>query len=198
MSTRQKRILVLTFLSITFLLSSAITYAPSSKSPKIQTKSKLTTDQSRQPSRIKMWDKDGEEYLEEEYLERKERGLLSKASSSNIELVGMWPYGACEASAFDTNRNIAVIGNGETLQVLDISTPSLPSKIGEVFLEAKPYDIVISGNYAYVLTLDSLRVIDISILSSPDEVGFLDMYGYSIAVDYPYVYVAALYFGLDY
>lgn len=37
------------------------------------------------------------------------------AAEAQVEFVGTWPYGRCEACAIDTTRNIALIGNGETL-----------------------------------------------------------------------------------
>jgi hypothetical protein len=86
----------------------------------------------------------------------------SLATEDQVELVGVWPYGPCRASAIDSARNIAVIGNGETLQVLDISTPSSLSKIGEVRLEGTPRDIVLAGNYAYLVTLGYLVIVDLT------------------------------------
>jgi hypothetical protein len=92
-----------------------------------------------------------------------------QASAYNVELVGMWPYGGCYASAVDTARNMALVGNGSTLQVLDISTPYSISKISEVNLEGSPQDIVISGNYAYLVTLSYFKIVDISDLNNPSE-----------------------------
>ena len=189
----RKGILLLVIFIIIFLCAPSITFAPSSKTSELQRKPEIIPDQLRIFSRIERQKQEKEVYLEWE-----EREIRSKDYSSNVELVGMWPYGPCQASDLDTTRNIAVIGNGETLQVLDISNPSSPLKMGEVFLEAKPRDIAISGDYVYVLSSYSLRVIDISTLSSPHEVGNADISGtgYAIAVDYPYIYVAAYSSGL--
>jgi len=159
LSSKKKRILFLTFLIITFLLSSTIANAPGSKESEIQNKYKATSD--------------------------------------DVELVGRWPYGACVTSAVDTTRNIALIGNGYALQVLDISTPSSLSKIGEIELEGLVQDIVISGNYAYVITLSYLKIIDISDLNNPNEVGseyFEDDILQSVAIWSDYVYVASRYY----
>ena len=60
-----------------------------------------------------------------------------------------------------------MIGNGEALQVLDISNSSLPKKIGEVELEGSPQDILIAGNTAYLVTLSYLIIADISDLNRP-------------------------------
>ena len=183
----RKRIFLLAIFIITFLCVSAITFAPGIKTPEIQRKPERNTDQLRLLNRIER-----QKQEKEEYLERRKGELRLKAESSNVELVGKWPYGPCRASDLDTVRNIAVIGNGETLQVLDISEPSSPFKIGEVILHEEPLEIVIAENYAFVLSRYSLKVVDISIPSSPNEVGNVDISGYvrNIAVQYPYLYVA--------
>lgn len=93
--------------------------------------------------------------------------IMSDPASQSIELMGEWPYGRCEACSIDTGRNIALIGNGETMQVLDISNPALPTKIGEVELEGSPQDILIAGNTAYLVTLSYLIIADISDLVRP-------------------------------
>jgi hypothetical protein len=117
----------------------------------------------------------------------------SIATEDQIELVGIWPYGRCEASAIDPARNIALIGNGETLQVLDISNRSSLSKMGEVRLEGSAQDIALSGNYAYLVTLSYLIIVDISDPNNPHEV--LSIYEggtvHSIAFSSNRVYLAS-------
>ena len=118
----------------------------------------------------------------------------SIATEDQVELVGIWPYGRCEASAINPARNIALIGNGVALQVLDISNPSSLSKIGEVRLEGSAQDIALSGNYAYLVTLSYLIVVDISDRNNPFEVASLYFEGsrlQSIALSSDHVYVAA-------
>ncbi len=96
---------------------------------------------------------------------------ISIASPEQIEMVGVWPYGKCEASAIDASRNIALIGNGETLQVLDISNPSSLSQIGEVRIKGNPQDIVLAGNYAYLVTKSYFVIVDLSDPQAPRETG---------------------------
>jgi len=117
----------------------------------------------------------------------------SMSTLDQVELVGVWPYGPCMASAIDPARNIALIGNGETLQVLDISTPSSLSKIGEVRLEGSPQDIELSGNYAYLVTLSYLIIVDISDPTNPYEVLSIYKEGiiHSIAFSSNCVYLAS-------
>jgi len=116
------------------------------------------------------------------------------ATEGQVEFVGIWPYGRCEASAIDTARNIALIGNGETLQVLDISKPSSLSKIGQVRLKGSAQDIVLSGNYTYLVTLSYLIIVDISDRKNPIVVASLYFEGsrlQSIALSSDHVYLAA-------
>jgi hypothetical protein len=93
--------------------------------------------------------------------------VLAGAEAPLVERIGFWPYGPCEAAAIDAARNIAVIGNGETLQVLDISNHFSPSKIGEVELEGNPQDIVISGRYVYLVTRSLFTVVDLADARNP-------------------------------
>ena len=93
--------------------------------------------------------------------------ILSGAEAPIVERIGLWPYGPCEASAVDSARNVALIGNGETLQVLDIVNPFSPSKIGEVRLEGRPQDVVIAGPYAYLITRSLFTVVDLEDLKNP-------------------------------
>ena len=180
----KKRVFFQSFLVIAFLLSLTLNNAPNDKIPEFHNIPEISAFQ---PKHLSNLEKQKEE--KEEYLEKNERG----EGSSNVDLVGIWPYGPCQATALDTSRNIALIGNGETLQVLDISTPSTPSNLGEVVLQVKPRDIAISGSYAYVVSKNSLRVIDISNLSNPTEVGSAEIsgFGYALAVASSHAYVAA-------
>ena len=122
-----------------------------------------------------------------------------RADSENVDFVGRWPYGACEGSAVDTARNIALIGNGYTLQVLDIANPTMLSKMGEIELDGLVQDIEISGSYAYVLTRKYLMIIDISDLTNLQIVGglyFVDFDVRSLAVSSGIAFVAAGFNGL--
>ena len=119
----------------------------------------------------------------------------SLATADLVEFIGLWPYGPCAASAIDTARNIALIGNGETLQVLDISNPSSLSMIGEARLEGNPQGIVVAGNYAYVVTLSYFIVVDLADPKIPREVAsvFLSIGNMrSLALSANHVYLASV------
>jgi hypothetical protein len=119
----------------------------------------------------------------------------SLAAADEVEFMGVWPYGPCQAAAIDPARNIALIGNGETLQVLDISNPSSLSMIGEARLEGNPQGIVVAGNYAYVVTLSYFIVVDLADPKIPREVAsvFLSIGNMrSLALSANHVYLASV------
>ncbi len=51
--------------------------------------------------------------------------------SLNVRFVGNWPFGLCQAVAVDSARNVAFVGSGGGVYVLDVSTPASPSQISE-------------------------------------------------------------------
>jgi hypothetical protein len=76
--------------------------------------------------------------------------------------------------AVQVKGNFAYIGDGsEGLVVLDISTPSAPTLLGNHDTRGI-YDLVIDGNYAYLARYkDGLRVIDISTPVYPHPGGII-------------------------
>jgi hypothetical protein len=125
--------------------------------------------------------------------------LQADPAAEALELLGKWPYGPCEACAIDAGRKLALIGNGETLQVLNISNTSSPAKIGEVSLEGNPQDIEIAGNFAYVMTLNYLLVVSLADLAHPSILAGFSYSGAqlrSLFVSSDRAYVAAN-FGVD-
>jgi hypothetical protein len=104
--------------------------------------------------------------------------LISRAAKqhSNKILIGRWPSGPCEATF--VSGNYAYIGNGGSMDILDINNPAAVVKVGEVITPCVVTGIYVSGNYAYVTNKsDGLRIIDISNLAAPSEVGFFDTDG---------------------
>jgi hypothetical protein len=96
---------------------------------------------------------------------------LAQYDSSNVTLIGRWPFGDCRtAFAFG---NYVCVGNGTCMDVLDVSDPDNPFKVGYVLTESIVSDIHISGNYAYIANWSNgLRVIDLTDPQKPQEVGF--------------------------
>ena len=167
---KKYKIVFLIFIGIALLFGLTLTSATGSKASRIQDKLKPTADRSfaisLHPSKA-----EGLKNGQDEYLSSGDGEQGFKVPSYNVQFVGMWPYGACETAAVDASRNMALIGNGYALQVLDISSPSSLSMIGEVELEGHVQDIAISGDHAYVVTHSHLKIVDISDLNNPHEVG---------------------------
>jgi hypothetical protein len=80
--------------------------------------------------------------------------------------------GAC--NAVGVSGNLAVIGEGPLIRILDVSTPSAPLLVGQLPMKeyASVSDVWIQGSYAYVSAGDALRIVDISDPANPEEVGF--------------------------
>ena len=79
------------------------------------------------------------------------------------------------------------------LQVIDISDPANPQRVGGYDTAGHAYGVAVAGNYAYVADADAgLQVIDISNPANPQRVGGYDTAGtaYGVAVAGNYAYVA--------
>jgi len=115
----------------------------------------------------------------------------------NVELVGQWG-GDCDAVAI--SGNLAYIGLGPSLVILDISEPNNPVKLGKVTLPDMVEDIAVSGSYAYVADhYAGLQIIDVSNASSPVCVGSFDGGGFAggVAIAGSYAYVVGWSAGLQ-
>ena len=117
--------------------------------------------------------------------------LFSPADSENIELVG---HIGGVTRAVAVQGNYAYIGEGPRLTVLDISNPALPTVVGKTpLLPDVVRGVAVAGDYAYVADWDAgLRVVDVSDLAHPTEVGYYDTPGSAedVAVAGGYAYVA--------
>jgi hypothetical protein len=118
-------------------------------------------------------------------------------AQATLNEVGTWGRGQCNAVCAFNNR--LYMGNGRVLDILDISNPQSPAKLGSITLEGFVYSIDVSGNYAYVThQLEGLEVVDISNPASPTMVGAYDTPGYArdVQVVGSYAYIADFYKGL--
>lgn len=118
---------------------------------------------------------------------------IAASDSSNVTLIGFFATGT-EANNVAVKDTIAYVADGTLgVLVIDISDPANPTQIG-VYGNRYAYDIVVSGNYAYVLTYfdNGLAIIDISNSSMPFEAGFMNLPGIpqGIFLSGNYVYVA--------
>jgi hypothetical protein len=91
------------------------------------------------------------------------------------------------------------MGTGRVMDIMDISNPQSPVKLGSVTLKGFVYSIDVSGNYAYTaLYIHGLQVVDISNPASPTVVGAYDTPGYArdVQVVGSYAYIADFHKGL--
>ncbi|MEJ2627839.1 MAG: hypothetical protein P8078_04720, partial [bacterium] len=115
--------------------------------------------------------------------------IMDNGDSLNTEIAGRWAYGPCKA--LTTNGTYAYCSNGGYLDIVDVS--GVPSSTGKVALPEPLYNVVVSGNYAYVADGQSgLRIIDISTPATPFEVGHYNTNGtaYDVVYASDTVYVA--------
>jgi hypothetical protein len=92
----------------------------------------------------------------------------------------------------------SLVGGG--LQVINISDPTNPRRIGGYVTRGDGYAVAVSGNYAYVATdWDGLQVIDISNPANPWRAAACDTDGdaWGVAVSGIYAYVADHHAGLQ-
>ncbi len=87
------------------------------------------------------------------------------------EPAGRWPYGVSKSVAAE--GDLALLANGAALQVVDLTDPSAPAVLGELYLVRAIQAVAVSGNRGYVLTTQRLHVVDLSVPTTPSEMGVL-------------------------
>jgi hypothetical protein len=115
--------------------------------------------------------------------------------SLNVHFVGNWPFGLCEAVAYDSVRSIAFCGSGGGVYVLDLFDPSSPVKLSETihtrgFVQGLSYQ----GNRLYIACdVAGLEIWDVTDASSPTRLGFyyIPDNAHDVTVSGIYCYVAA-------
>jgi hypothetical protein len=59
-------------------------------------------------------------------------GMAPAADSLNVRFVGNSPFGPSSAVALDSVRDLAFVGSGGGIYVLDVSVPASPVKLSEI------------------------------------------------------------------
>jgi hypothetical protein len=88
--------------------------------------------------------------------------------------IGSVPTGNGPVSVAVAGRYAYVVNvTADTLQVFDVSTPSVPVSVGSVPTGSNPESVAVAGRYAYVAneSADTLQVFDVSTPSAPVSVG---------------------------
>lgn len=128
-------------------------------------------------------------------------GILS--IPNDFTLLGQWKWGMCWAVAM-IDSNHLIIGNGELLQILNISDRTRPLMMSEIELSGTVTDITVDGIYAYAVGgNDDLDIIDLSDLNNPTLVSHwsnnnpYNSFYFQIVHDVrglPYLYLGGFYF----
>lgn len=95
-------------------------------------------------------------------LKASDNSASSAVDGNAVYVVGTTMYGVTTSSA------------GAELYIWDVTTPTAPSLLGSLNLGANAYDVVVSGNYAYIATGDNnqeLQVVSVATPSAPAIVG---------------------------
>ncbi|MBD3288940.1 hypothetical protein GF337_09070, partial [candidate division KSB1 bacterium] len=92
------------------------------------------------------------------------------ADNLNIRLISQIHGGPCEAVAID--ENIAFFGNGNVLEIVDFTNPATPVELSNLILPHYISGILYQDDVLYVsASYGGLRIIDVSDLSDPAEIG---------------------------
>jgi hypothetical protein len=96
-----------------------------------------------------------------------------------------------KGESLEIKRNKAYVASRKGLEVIDISDPTAPVRVGVNYNLGVINDLKVMGNYAYCSDNNGLRVIDISNPSSMWEVGnyYTDGAGRSLVIKRKYVYL---------
>ncbi len=96
------------------------------------------------------------------------------ADTNNYSLLGRWANG--QTLCIETESNIAFIGNGSYLTLVDFSTPETPTKISNILLPGMALGAAVNGNFVYVSVMQKgLIIFDISDVNNPVETSTFEM-----------------------
>jgi hypothetical protein len=113
------------------------------------------------------------------------------AYTPELVQVGLYPGHWGKVVGLVVRDDLAYVG-AEILSMINISDPTAPTLIGEVFVGGQPQAFDVAGSYAYVLDLEEgLHVIDVSDAAYPIEAGTYPLAGnaLTLAVDGNRAYV---------
>ncbi len=102
----------------------------------------------------------------------------TSGSANNVQVVGNYAYVADDAAG---------------LQVIDVSNPTNPVRVGGIIIGGNALGVWVAGNYAYVACYElGLQVVDVSNPATPKRVGGYDTSGSAFGVQVlgNYAYVA--------
>ncbi len=114
------------------------------------------------------------------------------AAPGGLTVVGRWAEGPCLAAA--VQGNLAYVSNGGYLDVVDVSNPASPHRLGRVLMPLDVRDVVVQDSHAYVVSSSGqLSVVDVSNPANPMLEGSASTLNqaYAVAVSGDYAFVAS-------
>jgi hypothetical protein len=125
---------------------------------------------------------------------RSEGMLIYNISEPNlpVEVAVIDVFGGCLDVVASGNYVYSCDGFSN-LKIYDISDPISPEYLGGHDLNSSIVDIAVLNDIAYVVTYDSLFIVDVSDPENPQEVNVINIWGHprALAVDDNYAYIAA-------
>jgi len=127
--------------------------------------------------------------------------ILDLTTPTNPSFIGQY------YSSIGNIRGVAVSGsnmyvladdiqsNQNYMEVINISDPTSPIKMGEIQV-SESYGIEVQGSYAYIASINGLRIINISNSTNPESVGYYQGYINAVALQGSKAYLADEYEGL--
>jgi len=107
--------------------------------------------------------------------------IESQISNENVVATGNWTLGPCNAVFVD--EELAYIGNGRHMEILNISNPALPTHVSSVFLGYVVEGIHAEGDYVYAACrLGGLQIIDIENILAPKRISDLRTPAWAVGV----------------
>ncbi len=92
---------------------------------------------------------------------------------SVLTLLGRWAWGSC--LAVDIQDDYAYIGNGPTIQVLDIHNTDNPEIIGEYDAGGLIHELDVKGEYLYCSVNGYLIILNVSVPQHPELTGSVEV-----------------------
>ncbi len=92
-------------------------------------------------------------------------------------------------------NNFVFLSTSNGLRIIDISNPSQPLEVGNIY-EGSRINAIVKDNSAYVSTVDGLHVVDISNPANPTEIGYFESwivhnYSQEITISENYAFVSS-------
>ncbi|MBN1480122.1 T9SS type A sorting domain-containing protein [candidate division KSB1 bacterium] len=133
-------------------------------------------------------------YLKSHIHTKDQRALVNtvhhSARDSNTTLVGRWACGPCYD--VDVQRELAFFGNGASLEIADVSDPTIPIKLSQLMLPGSVQYIVANDTHVFVaVTNFGLQIVDVSAPTHPFIEGSIytgdSVQDLAVSGDYAYV-----------